>query len=214
MGDELCLSCGQALSPSARFCHSCGHRAQGLADADEQRHRRLAAAAPAAVAEKIRKNLLKGERRPVTALFADVVGSTAILEKMDPEEWTSVLNDAFDLMSQAVYRYEGTIAHLLGDGLLAFFGTPIAHEDDPERAVRAALEIMESIRPFSARLAEEGLDFKVRVGINSGTVIVGDVGSDLRYEYTAIGDAVNVAARSRRTRRPARSWWPPPPTAL
>jgi class 3 adenylate cyclase/tetratricopeptide (TPR) repeat protein len=144
----------------------------------------------------MRSSLLKGERKPVTALFADVVGSTAILERVDPEFWTGLLNQAFDLMSQAIYRYEGTIAHLLGDGLLAFFGSPIAHEDDPERAVRASLEILDSLRPFSSELAgQTGVDFQVRIGVNTGAVIVGDVGSDLLYQYTAIGDAINVAAR-------------------
>ncbi|MEX0790830.1 MAG: adenylate/guanylate cyclase domain-containing protein [Actinomycetota bacterium] len=164
--------------------------------ADEQLHRRLAGSAPAAVADKVRSSLITGERRPVTALFADVVGSTAIMERLDPEIWTGLLNQAFELMAQAVYRYEGTIAHLLGDGLLAFFGSPIAHEDDPERAVRAALEMLEVLGPFSRGLPSAiGVDFRIRVGVNTGSVIVGDIGSDLRYQFTAIGDAVNVAAR-------------------
>ncbi|HVL51798.1 MAG TPA: adenylate/guanylate cyclase domain-containing protein [Actinomycetota bacterium] len=164
--------------------------------ADEKLHRRLAGSAPAAVADKVRSSLITGERRPVTALFADVVGSTAIMERLDPEIWTGLLNQAFELMAQAVYRYEGTIAHLLGDGLLAFFGSPIAHEDDPERAVRAALEMLDVLAPFSRGLSPEiGVDFRIRVGVNTGTVVVGDIGSDLRYQFTAIGDAVNVAAR-------------------
>lgn len=193
---RLCSRCRHPLGPQARFCSNCGHPAELSSDSDEQLHRRLAGSAPPAVAEKIRSSLLTGERRPVTALFADVVGSTAIMERLDPELWSGLLNQAFELMAQAVYRYEGTIAHLLGDGLLAFFGSPIAHEDDPERAVRAALEMLETLGPFSSRLAPEiGVDFQIRVGVNTGTVIVGDIGSDLRYEYTAIGDAVNVAAR-------------------
>ncbi|MDQ4143263.1 MAG: AAA family ATPase [Actinomycetota bacterium] len=194
--ERLCLRCRHPLPPEARFCSNCGHPAELPTGSDEQRHRRLASSAPPTVANKIRSSLLKGERRPVTALFADVVGSTAILERLDVEVWTGLLNQAFDLMSQAVYRYEGTIAHLLGDGMLAFFGSPIAHEDDPERAVRAALDMLDLLGPFSSQLgAEEGVDFQIRVGVNTGAVVVGQVGSDLRYEYTAIGDAINVAAR-------------------
>ena len=115
---------------------------------------------------------------------------------MDPEDWTQIINEAFELMSQAVFHFEGTIAQLQGDAMLAFFGAPVAHEDDPERAIRAALEMVERIDDFARQLkAARGIDFAIRAGINSGPVIVGNVGSDLRYEYTALGDAVNVAAR-------------------
>ena len=139
---------------------------------------------------------LSGERKPVTALFVDVVGSTAHLERMDPEDWTEIINEAFDLMSEAVYRYEGTIAQLQGDAMLAFFGAPVAHEDDPERAVLAALDMVASVTEFARQLkADRGVDFEIRAGIDSGPVVVGNVGTDLRYEYTALGDAVNVAAR-------------------
>ena len=139
---------------------------------------------------------LTGERKPVTALFADVVGSTTLAERMDPEDWTAMMNEAFDLMSQAVFRYEGTIAQLQGDAMVAFFGAPVAHEDDPDRAVRAALDMVAGIDEFARELeATHGIDFRIRAGINSGPVVVGNVGTDLRYEYTALGDAMNVAAR-------------------
>src|ERR1044072_1343687 len=105
-------------------------------------------------------------------------------------------SEAFDLMSRAVFRYEGTIAQLQGDAMLAFFGAPIAHEDDPDRAIFAALDLIEATDEFAAQLkATHGIDFRIRAGINSGPVIVGNIGSDLRYEYTALGDAMNVDAR-------------------
>ncbi|MFV1858056.1 MAG: ABC transporter substrate-binding protein [Anaerolineales bacterium] len=137
----------------------------------------------------------KGERKPVTILFADIVGSTSIAEKLDPEEWREIVAGAHQRVGEAIYRYEGTIAQLLGDGVLAFFGAPITHEDDPIRAVRAALDIQESMKTYRQELEGFVDDFQMRIGINTGTVVIGDIGTDLHVEYLAIGDAVNVAAR-------------------
>ncbi|MDQ4130352.1 MAG: AAA family ATPase [Actinomycetota bacterium] len=123
----------------------------------------------------------------MTALFADLVGSTALAEQMDPEEWVGLVNRAFAVMSESVERYGGTVAQFLGDGILALFGAPTAHEDDPERAVRAALEMRDAIG--------RATELQIRVGVNTGEVVVGDIASGLRYGYTALGDAVNVAAR-------------------
>ena len=146
---------------------------------------------------------LEGERRVVTILFCDVKGSTAMAEHLDPEEWAEIMNAAFSYLIQPVQRYEGTVARLMGDAILAFFGAPIAHEDDPQRAVLAGLDIVEGIRPYCEQLRSEyGLDFNVRVGINTGVVVVGEVGTALAGEYTAMGDAVNLAARMEQTAQP------------
>ena len=146
---------------------------------------------------------MQGERRIVTMLFCDVVGSTALAEQLDPEEWTEIMNGAFENLIAPVYRYEGTLARLMGDAIFAFFGAPIAHEDDPRRAVGAGLEIVEGIRAYREKMmGDRDLDLNVRVGINTGPVVVGEVGSDLRLEYTAMGDAVNVAARMEQTAEP------------
>jgi class 3 adenylate cyclase len=146
---------------------------------------------------------LAGERKMVTALFADVVGSTSLAEQMDAEDWTAVMNRAFDLISPAVYKYEGTIARLLGDAILAFFGAPVAHEDDPVRAIRAGLEVLTIVREYAEEVRRKhGIDFAMRVGLNTGPVVVGEVGSDLKYEYTAMGDAINLAARMQSAARP------------
>lgn len=150
-----------------------------------------------------RSGLGAGERRIVTMLFCDVAGSTAAAGRLDPEEWAEVINGAFQHMIEPIYRYEGTVARLMGDGLLAFFGAPIAHEDDPQRAVLAGLQILEGLQPYRQEVAQRWtIDLDVRVGINTGLVVVGAMGSDLRMEYTALGDAINLAARMEQTARP------------
>jgi class 3 adenylate cyclase len=140
---------------------------------------------------------LEGERKLVTALFTDIVGSTELAESMDPEDWRDIVSGAHRCVSQAVYQYEGTIAQLLGDGVLAFFGAPLAHEDDAERALRAALEILASVQRYAAELraSRRVSDFQMRIGLNTGMVVVGNIGSDLHMEYLAIGDTINLAAR-------------------
>jgi len=198
-----CPECGAELPLSAKFCDKCGTEVQPPGEPS--------AAAPDAVAERLQRLVPKefaerllatrgqveAERRMVTILFSDVKGSTAMAENLDPEDVMEIMNGAFDVLIEPVYRYEGTLARLMGDAILAFFGAPIAHEDDPERACRAALEIIEGAGRYAAKLEDErGIQgFNVRVGINTGLVVVGEVGSDLRVEYTAMGDAINLAAR-------------------
>jgi class 3 adenylate cyclase/tetratricopeptide (TPR) repeat protein len=143
------------------------------------------------------------ERKPVTALFVDIVGSTTLAESMDPEDWAEIVNGALAVLARPVQRYEGTVAHLLGDGMLVFFGAPIAHEDDPERAVRVALEMVAEIETYAVGLDHRPpIELQIRVGLNTGPVVVGHIGSDQRLEYTAIGDTVNVAARMQSTADP------------
>ena len=144
-----------------------------------------------------------GERRVVTMLFCDVKGSTAAAQHLDPEEWTEIINGAFEHMIRPIYDYEGTVARLMGDGILAFFGAPLAHEDDPHRAVLAGLDIHTYFAPYREKISRDwGIDINVRVGINTGLVVVGAVGSDLRMEYSALGDAINLAARMEQTALP------------
>ena len=143
------------------------------------------------------------ERRPLTVLFADIAGSTALAERMDPEDWAEIVSKAFARMNATVTRYDGTIARLMGDGVLAFFGAPVAHEDDPLRAVRCGLDMARAVDELGAELsAKEPIDLRIRVGINTGPVVVGVVGSQVASEYTAMGDAVNVAARMQSLARP------------
>ena len=193
-----CSRCGLELPPTARFCLECGEKV--LAVSQPGPEMTLERLIPKEYAERLRRSAGEqpaNERRLVTVLFSDIKGSTALAERMDPEEVLEIINGAFEALIAPIYRHEGTLARLMGDAILAFFGAPVAHEDDPQRAVRAALEIQTGVQGYAAQLAKErGIEgFNVRVGINTGLVIVGEVGSDLRVEYTAIGDAINIAAR-------------------
>ncbi len=192
-----CTNCRLELLADARFCSNCGQPVQASTPADSARLIRLAAAAPVPLAQKARAAAhLASERRVVTILFADVVGSTALTEQVEAETWMAIMNGAFDRITPAIYRYEGTIAQLVGDGLWAFFGAPVAHEDDPVRAVHSALEILDTVREYAADVRQTyGVDFAMRACLNTGPVVVGPVGDDLTYQYTAMGGAVNLAAR-------------------
>ena len=200
-----CPECGTELPAQARFCFSCGHQLGEIVP--DPARARLEQYIPRALLTKLEAARTgggtQGERRVVTMLFCDVTGSTAAAEKLDPEDWAQIMNGAFEYLIAPVYRYEGTLARLMGDAILAFFGAPIAHEDDPQRAVLAGLEIVEAIGPYRDQVKEQwGLDFQVRVGINTGLVVMGEVGSDLRVEYTAMGDAINIAARMEQAAQP------------
>jgi class 3 adenylate cyclase len=207
-GARFCLNCGtplaqrcsncQAEQPAdARFCMDCGQPIRPRTPADEERFSRLAAAAPVPLREKAQAAIgLSGERRIVTVLFADVVSSTDLARQVDAETWTVILNQAFDRIMPVIYRYEGTIARLLGDALWVFFGAPVTHEDDPERAVRAALGILDVIDGYARQVRQQhGIEFAMRTCLNTGPVIVGPAGDDLRYDFAAVGDVVNLAAR-------------------
>lgn len=210
-----CANCQSELPAGARFCANCGQPVAAPTPTDQARHTRLVANTPAPLAEKMRAAHLAGERKIVTCLFADVVGSTTLAENMDPEDWTLIMNGAFDRLSRIIQgpsdpheydgtvAYEGTIARLLGDAMLVFFGAPVTHEDDPVRAVRASLDMLAAVRDYARGIRERyGIEFQMRIGLNTGPVVVGNVGSDLKYEYTAMGDAVNLAARMQAAARP------------
>jgi predicted ATPase/class 3 adenylate cyclase len=162
---------------------------------------------PAEMAAKLTtaraEKAMEGQRRVVTMLFCDVKGSTEAASRLDPEEWAGIINGAFECMIAPVYHYEGTVARLMGDGILAFFGAPIAHEDDPLRAVLAGLEILENVAAYKDKIFDDwGIEMDARAGINTGLVVVGAVGSDLQVEYSALGDAINIAARMEQTAMP------------
>jgi len=207
-----CPNC-QTVNPDvAKFCMNCGVPLKGVISKEDEPQVSMGAESqfnlnrylPRELVSKLEsaraRNEMVGERRVITMLFCDVKGSTAAAEKVDPEIWTDIMNGVFEYMIRPIYKYEGTIPRLMGDAILAFFGAPITHEDDPQRAVLAGLEIQEGIKPYVEEIRlKHGLEFGLRVGINTGLVVVGEIGSDLRMEYTALGDAINLAARMEQT---------------
>src|SRR5438034_5957008 len=183
-----CSSCGHENPSQARFCNACGASLAAEPRSYTPRH----------LVEKIlaSKNALEGERKPVTVLFADVARSMELAERLDPEEWHRLLDRLFRLLADGVHRYEGTINQYTGDGIMALFGAPIAHEDHAERACAAALEMARELEVLADELRREGgFDLAVRMGLNSGEVVVGRIGDDLRMDYTAQGHVVGLAAR-------------------
>lgn len=164
---------------------------------------------PPHLAEKIltSRSAIEGERKQVTVLFVDVSGFTALSEKLDPEEIHQLMEHAFERMLNEVHHYEGTINQFLGDGIMALFGAPIAHEDHPVRAVRAALDIQRTLAVYHQQLhAERNIDFRVRMGLNTGPVVVGKIGDNLRMNYTSVGDTTNLASRLQALAEPGQIW--------
>src|SRR2546426_5217367 len=153
---------------------------------------------PKHLAEKIltTKSAIEGERKGVTVMFPDVSGFTAMSERLDPEDVHSIMDRAFEVILREVHRYEGTINQFLGDGVMALFGAPIAHEDHAHRALSAALAIQRELKPLAEEVPRiHGGEFRMRMGVNTGLVVVGAIGKDLRMDYTAVGDTTNLAAR-------------------
>jgi class 3 adenylate cyclase/tetratricopeptide (TPR) repeat protein len=202
--EVICVACQGQNPPGNRFCHQCGG-VLGPGPAAGQ-FASPKAYTPKHLAEKILTtgSALKGERKQVTVLFVDVSGFTSLSERLDPEEVHRLMSRAFDLMLAEVHRYEGTVNQFLGDGIMALFGAPIAHEDHARRAVHAALGIGRALESYQTELVPRGISFRARQGLNTGLVVVGSIGSDLRMDYTAVGDTTNVAARLQQAGEPGR----------
>jgi class 3 adenylate cyclase len=181
-----CPSCGTSCSPRAKFCRKCRIPLGGDAVAKTS-ERDPRSYTPKHLAEKIltSRSALEGERKQVTVLFADVRGSTELASELDPEEWHRIMDRFFQILAEGVHRFEGTVNEYRGDGIMALFGAPIAHEDHAQRACYAALHLRDELRRFPQELRRErGLDVATRIGINSGEVVVGKIGDDLRMDYT------------------------------
>ncbi len=197
----LCPSCGYANPEGFAFCGRCGTRVaeapapprEGAPDLTSPR-----AYTPKHLAERIltSKAVLEGERKQVTVLFADLKGSMELLADRDPEEARKLLDPVLERMMEAVHRYEGTVNQVMGDGIMALFGAPLAHEDHAMRACYAALDMQAAMRRYAEEIRRsDGISLEIRVGLNSGAVVVRAIGSDLHMDYTAVGQTTHLAAR-------------------
>ncbi|HEU5195046.1 MAG TPA: AAA family ATPase, partial [Methylomirabilota bacterium] len=187
-----CPNCSTDLPESAKFCLECGRDLRGRSEFASP-----AAYTPKHLAERIltTRSALEGEHKQVTVLFCDIANSTPLAERVGPERMHALLNGFFELALAEVHKLEGTINQFLGDGFMALFGAPLAHEDDARRAVLASVQIRRALkdRTTYAGLGPDGL--QLRMGVNTGLVVVGSIGDNLRMDYTAVGDTTNVAAR-------------------
>ncbi len=196
-----CPACRSRIPRGKKFCGECGQR---LA-AEETTHaisgidyNRPDSYTPKFMAEKIltTRSSLEGERKLVTVFFCDVSGFTSISEQLDPEAVHQIMDGCFKILMEEIHRFEGTINQFTGDGVMALFGAPLAHEDHAQRACSAALSVQAALADYGKQiLTEFNMDFRMRIGLNSGPVVVGAIGDDLRMDYTAVGDTTNLAAR-------------------
>ena len=211
--EALCPQCQARVAPDSHFCDACGAELV-VAPKTRPAPAEPSSAEPAAtfptpgaytpkhLVDKIltSRSALEGERKQVSVLFVDVSGFTSLSERLDPEDVHQLMTRVFELMLEEVHRYEGTVNQFLGDGIMALFGAPIAHEDHAQRAVHAALGIRKALDGYQEELQRKrGIAFQVRQGLNTGLVVVGSIGSDLRMDYTAVGDTTNIAARLQQT---------------
>ena len=206
--EAACASCGEPNRLGAKFCKKCGQplvQAGAAGSVAAPKFASPQAYTPKHLAEKIltSRSALEGERKQVTVLFADLKGSMELLADRDPEEAQKLLDPVLERMMEAVHRYEGTVNQVMGDGIMALFGAPLAHEDHAVRACYAALRMLESVRRYAEEVHKaEGVPIQIRVGLNAGEVVVRSFGSDLRMDYSAVGQTTHLAARMEQMAKP------------
>jgi class 3 adenylate cyclase len=195
---STCLSCGFQNEGTEKFCGGCGRSLSFSFPVPAPRFASPQSYTPGHLAERIltSKAALEGERKQVTVLFADLKGSMELLADRDPEEARRLLDPVLEVMMEAVHRYEGTVNQVMGDGIMALFGAPLAHEDHAVRGCYAALRMQESVKKYADEVRRSHAAMvKIRVGLNSGEVVVRAIGSDLHMDYTAVGQTTHLAAR-------------------
>ena len=203
--EVACSSCGKINPLGSKFCNDCGHslivpiKPTPKELSFDEKLTKIQRYLPEGLSEKIlaQRNRIEGGRKQVTVMFCDMEGYTSLTEKLGPEEAYSLMDKVYEILIHKVHDYEGTVNELTGDGIMALFGAPIALEDAPQRAIRSALAIHREINKFSDQLKDQKKmpSIKMRIGIHTGPVVVGTLGNDLRVEFKAVGDTVNLASR-------------------
>ena len=201
--EKLCPRCRAANPPQFKFCGECGQALTATPESPSQKShpekRPTPSLLPKELTERIlaQKGRIEGERRQVTIMFCDLEGSTSLTEKLGDEKTFALIDEIFGILTQQVHKYEGTVQEFRGDGIMALFGAPVALENAAQRAISSALAIQQEVTKFSHRIQEEtrGPAIRMRIGIHTGPVVLGTIGSDLRLEFQVIGDTVNLAAR-------------------
>ncbi|UCE53443.1 MAG: AAA family ATPase [Desulfobacterales bacterium] len=204
--EQKCPQCGKALPVEAKFCNGCGHKLtakpvpspKGLSF--DEKLIKIQKYLPKGLTEKIlsQKDRIEGERKQVTVMFCDMEGFTQLSEKLGPEDVYTIMDKVYEILIHKVHDYEGTVNEMTGDGIMALFGAPIALEDAPQRAIRSAYSIHREMTRFSDKIKRDKKEIpplKMRIGIHTGPVVVGTLGNDLRVEFKAVGDTVNLASR-------------------
>jgi len=201
-----CPQCGAEILPDDYFCGDCGHNISLRTEAPskdlsfDEKLEKIQKYLPKGITEKIlaQRDRIEGERKQVTVMFCDMDGFTGLSEKIDPEEVYSIMDQVYEILIHKVHDYEGTVNEMTGDGIMALFGAPIALEDAPQRAIRSAYAIHREMTRFNDKVKQEKENLsplKMRIGIHTGPVVVGTLGNDLRVEFKAVGDTVNLASR-------------------
>jgi class 3 adenylate cyclase/DNA-binding transcriptional ArsR family regulator len=215
--DLTCPQCGNILPPDSRFCDECGFQLIPSSEAApkalsfDEKLNKIQKYLPKGLTEKIlsQRDRIEGERKPVTVMFCDMAGYTPLSEQLGPEEAYSIMDNVYEILIHKVHDYEGTVNEMTGDGIMALFGAPIALEDAPQRAIRSSLAIHREMVKFSNQLQQERKDIpplKMRIGLHTGTVVVGTLGNDLRVEFKAVGDTVNLASRIEGLAKAGTTW--------
>ncbi len=212
-----CPECGNSIRANSKFCDGCGQNLTVPSEPTpkdlsfDKKIDKIQRYLPKGLTEKIlsQRGKIEGERKQVTVMFCDMEGFTGFVEKFGPEEAYDIMDRVYEILIHRVHHYEGTVNEMTGDGIMALFGAPIALEDAPQRAIRSALTVHREMAKFNDKLRQERKSippFKMRIGIHTGPVVVGTLGNDLRVEFKAVGDTVNLASRMEGLAEPGTSY--------